>query len=85
MMESESAPQVSPPTATDNAKVLSRRTSPGHGEVREAVKVATEGNTSIAEEREKSTLMEAGDGGKAQLVPQSNIIPETHIAPELDQ
>ena len=46
MMESESPPPVSPPTATDNTKVLTRGTFPGHGEVREAVKVAPEGNTS---------------------------------------
>ena len=81
-MESESPPQTSPPTATDNTEVLSQRASLGHGEVQEAVKVAAEGNTSIAEERGKSTPMETGDGGNAQFGPQPNIIPETHTAPE---
>ena len=84
-MESESPPQISPPTAMDNIEVLSQRTSPGHGEVQEAVKVAAEGNTSIDKERGKSTPMETRDGGHAQFGPQPNIIPETHTALESNQ
>ena len=64
-MESESSTQISPPTATDNTKVLSQRTTLGHGEVHEAMKVAAEGNTFVADERGKSTPMEIGDGGNA--------------------
>ena len=82
MMESELPPQASLPIATDNTEVLSRITSPGHWEVREAVKVTTEGNTFVAEERGKSTPMETGNGGRAQFGPQPNIIPEIHTAPE---
>ena len=74
-MESESPPQISPPTAQDNIEVLSR----------EAVKVAAEGNTSVAEERGKSTPTETGDGGDAQFGPQPNIIPKTNTAPESKQ
>ena len=84
-MESKSPPQISPPTAKDNTEVLSQRTSPGHEEVREAVKVATEGDTSVAEERGKSTPMETGDGGNDQFIPQLNIISEIHTTPESDQ
>ena len=76
---------MSPPTTKDNTEVLSQRTSPGHGEVWEAVKLAAEGNTSVAEERGKSTSMETGNGGNAQFGPQPNIILETHTAPESDQ
>ena len=73
-MESESPPQISPPIGQDNTEVLSW----------EVVKVAAEGNTSVAEERGKSTPMETSDGGHAQFGPHPNIIPETHKAPESD-
>ena len=49
MMESESPSRASPPIATDDTEVLSRRASPGHGVVRETTKTAPEGNTSVAE------------------------------------
>ena len=82
MMASESPPLASPPTATDNTKVFSRRASPEHGEVYEAIKVASEGNTSAAENMGELTPMETGDGGHAQFGPQPNIIPEAITAPE---
>ena len=74
-MESESPPQISTPTAQDNTEVLSR----------EAVKVAVEGNTYVAEERGESTPTETGDGGNAQFGPQPNIIPDIHMAPKSHQ
>ena len=49
MMESESPPQASPPTATDDTEVLSHRASPGRGAVRETAKTAPEGNALAAE------------------------------------
>ena len=49
MVESEMPPRASPPNATDDTEVLSQRTSPGHGEVREVAKTAPEGNASAAE------------------------------------
>ena len=81
VMNNESLPTASSPKVADNTKVLSRRASPGHGEVREAVKVASEGNTSAAENMGELTPMETGDGGHAQFGPQPNIIPETHMTP----
>lgn len=80
-MESESLWQASPPTATDNAEVLSQRISLNHGEVREAVKVATEGKTSVAKQRGKLTPIETGDGGHDQFGPKPNTILETQMAP----
>ena len=82
MMESESPPPASPPTATDNTEVLSRRTLPGQGEVREAAKTAPKGDTPAAENMGEPTPMETGDGGHVQFGPQPNVIPETHMAPE---
>ena len=63
MMESESPPRASPPIARDDTEVLSRRASPGHGEVREAAKTAPEGNASAAENMGGITPMETEDGG----------------------
>ena len=82
MMESESPPPASPPTSTDNTEVFSRGTLTGHGEVREAIKVVPEGNTSATENMGEPTPMETGDGGHAQFGPQPNIISETYTAPE---
>ena len=82
MMDSGSPPPASSPKATDNAEVLSRRTLPGQGEVRGAVKAAPEGDTSAAENMGELTPMETGDGGHVQFGPQPNVIPETHMAPE---
>ena len=62
--------------------MLSQRASPGHGDAWEAVKVASEGNTSAAENMGELTPMETGDGGHAQFGPQPNIIPEAITAPE---
>ena len=50
MAESETPPRSYPPIITDGTKVLSRRTSPGHGGMGEATKMAPEGNTSAAED-----------------------------------
>ena len=85
MMESESPPPASPPTATDNTEVLPRRTLLGQGEVREAVKAAPEGDTSAAKNMGEPTPMETGDGGHVQFGPQPNVIPKTHTAPDLGE
>ena len=82
MVESETPPRASPPTTTDDTKALSRRASPGHGEVREAAKTAPEGNASAVENMGSATPMETDDGGPDQSGPQPNTIPETHVAPE---
>ena len=82
MMESESPPRASPPITTDDTEVLSRRASPGHGEVREAAKTAPEGNASTTEKMGGATPKETNDGGPDQSGPQPNTIPETHVAPE---
>ena len=82
MVESETPPRASPPTATDNTEVLSRRASPGHGEVREAVKTAPEVNTSAAENMGEPTPMETCGGGHAQFGLQPNIILEIRTSPE---
>ena len=49
VMDSGSLSAAPSPKATGDAKVLSRRTFPGQGEVQEAVRVAPEGDTSAAE------------------------------------
>lgn len=69
MVESETPPRASPPTATDDTEVLSQRASPGHGEVREAAQTAPEGNTSAAENMGGTTPMETNDGGPDQSDP----------------
>ena len=55
--------RASPPTAMDDTEVLSQRASPGHREVREAAKMAPEGNASAAENMGGTTPMETDDGG----------------------
>ena len=82
MVESETPPRASHPPTADDTEVLSQRTSPGHGEVREAAKTAPEGNASAAENMGGTTPMETDDGGPDQSGPQPNTIPETHVAPE---
>ena len=82
MVERETPPRASPPTIADDTEVLSQRTSPGHGEVREATKTAAEGNASAAENMGGTTPMETNGGGLDQFGPQPNTIPETHMAPE---
>src|SRR5215216_1821728 len=85
MMESETPPRASPPPTTDDTEVLSRRTSLGNGEVREAAKTAPEGNASAAENMGGTTPMETNNGGPDQSGPQPNTIPEAHMAPELSE
>ena len=68
-MDSGSLPAASSPKDMDDAEVLSQRTSPGQGEVQEAVKVAPEGNTSAAENMGEPTPMESADGGHVQFSP----------------
>ena len=63
MVESETPPRASPPTATDNTEVLSRRASPGHGEVTEAANTAPEGEALAAENMGGATPMETDAGG----------------------
>ena len=82
VMDSGSPTPASSPKATDNAEVLSRRTLPGQGEVREAVEVVPEGDTSAAGNMGAPTPTETGDGGHAQFGSQPDIIPETHTAPK---
>ena len=82
MVESETPPRASPPTAMDDTDVLSRKASPGHGEVRETVKTAPEGNTSATGNVGEPTPMETYDEGHDQSGPQPNTILETHVAPE---
>lgn len=84
MMESESPPPASSPTATDNTEVLSRRTLPGQGEVQEAANMAPKGDTPTIENMGEPTPMVTRGGGHVQFVPQPNVIPETHTAPESD-
>ena len=70
------------PTATDYTEVLSQRTLPGQGEVREAAKTAPKGDTSAAGNMGEPTPMETEDRGHVQFGPQPNVISETHIVPE---
>ena len=63
MVESETPPRGSPPTTMDHTEVLSRRASPGHGEVREAAKTVPEGDASAAENMGDTSHMETDDGG----------------------
>ena len=73
-------PPAHSPLAKGDDEVLSQRTSPGHGEVREADKTAPEGNASAAENMGGTTPMETDDGGPDQSGPQPNTILETHVA-----
>ena len=68
-MASETSPAAYSPKAKGDVEVLSRRTFPGQGEVREAVKVVPEGETSIAEHLGEQVPMETGDGGHIQFGP----------------
>ena len=81
-MASESSPAAHSPTAKGDNEVLSQRTFPGQGEVQEAVRVAHEGETSIAEHLGERVPMETGDGGRVQFGPQPNTDLETHTALE---
>ena len=85
MVESETPPRSSLPPPADDTEVLSQRTSPGQGEVREATKTAPEGNASAAENMGGTTPMETDDRGPDQFGPQSNTVPETNVAPELSE
>ena len=77
MVESETPPRASPPIAPDDTEVVSRRASPGHEELQEAVRTAPEGNTSAAEDMGGPTPMETEDGGHDQSGSQPHIVPET--------
>ena len=82
MVESETPPQASTPIAPDDTEVVSRRASPGHEEVQEAVKTVLEGNTSAAEDMGWPTPMETEDRCRDQFGPQPNTIPETRTIPQ---
>ena len=62
-VNSASLPTASSPLPTDDAEVLSRRTSPGQGEVRKAAEMAPKGNASAAKKMGGATPMETDDGG----------------------
>nr|XP_040249457.1 nucleolin-like [Aegilops tauschii subsp. strangulata] len=80
MMESESPPRASPPTAMDDTKVLSHRASPGHRAVQETLKTVPEGNALAAENMGGAIPMKTNGGGIDQFGPQPNLIPETQTA-----
>ena len=82
MMESKSSLRASPPIATDDAKVLSRRASSGTGAVREAAKTAPEGNALAAENTGEAIPVETDGGDLDQSGPLPNTVPETRVAPE---
>ena len=69
MIESESPPPASSPTAADNTEVLSRRTLPGQGEVQEAAKTAPKVDSPAAEDMGEPTPMETGSEAKSNLAP----------------
>ena len=81
-MDSVSPPPASSPKATDDAEVLSRRTSAGQGEMQEAVRVTPDGNTSAAGHMGEQIPLETGDGGHIQFGPRPNTIPETYMSLE---
>ena len=81
-MARESPPATHSPKAKGDDEVLSQRTFPGEGEVQESVRVAPEGETSVAEHLGEQVPMETGDGGRVQFGPQPNTVPEIHTAPE---
>ena len=74
-MDSGSLPAASSPKATDDAEVLSRRTFPGQGEVQEAVRVAPEGDTSVAGHMGEQIPLETGDVGHIQSGPSRILFP----------
>ena len=69
----------------DDTEVLSRRTSPGRGGAGEAFEKAPKGNTSTAEDMGGVIPMATDCEGPDQSGPQSDIIPKTHVAPELGE
>ena len=69
MVESETPPRASLPTAMNDTEVLSQMASPGQGEVQEAAKTAPEGNASAAENMGGTTPMEIDGGGPDQSGP----------------
>ena len=64
-MVSESPPAAHSPKAKGDAKVLSRRTFPGQGEVQEA----PEGETSAVGHQGEQIPMETRDEGRIQFGP----------------
>ena len=68
-MASESLPAAHSPTAKGDDEVVSQRTFPGQGEVREAIKVAPEDDSSAAGHMGEEAPMETGDGGHIQFGP----------------
>ena len=81
-MASESPPAAYSPKAKGDDEVLSQRTSPGQGEVQEAVVVAPGGKTSASGHMGEQIPMEIGDGGRVQFGPQPDTVPETYTTPE---
>ena len=84
-MASETPPAAYSPKAKGDNEVLSQRTFPGQGEILEAVKAATEGNTSAAGHMGEQAPMETEDGGRAQFGPPLSMDPETDTTPESDK
>ena len=80
-MASMSPPAAYSPGARDDTEVLSRRTAPKGG-AQDAVREAPQGETSTAGHMGEPIPMEIGKEGRIQFSPQSNTIPETHMAPE---
>ena len=80
-MDSGSLPAASSPKDMDDAEVLSRRTSPGQGEIQEAVREALEGDTSAAKHMREQISPATGDGGHIQFGPQSNTVQKARTAP----
>ena len=74
-------PQVSSPPKADDPEVSSQRASLDSGEVRRTTNAAPE----AAEDMAGATPMETGRGGPWSSDPQSDVVPETHTIPELDQ
>ena len=79
MMESGSPPLASSPPKADDAKVSSHRYSPSLEETWGDLTVP-EGNRSAAGGTGRAVLMETGDEGPGQFIPQPQTIPETNTA-----
>ena len=79
-MASNSPPAAHSPKAKDDAEVLSRRTVPGRGDVREV----PEGETPIARHQGESIPMRTGGEGRIKFGPRPDSSPETDAAPESD-
>ena len=80
-MDSSTLPWATSPRDLDGAEASPRRI-PGPEENPEAVREAPEGEASAIGHMGERTLMYTDDGGRIQLNPQPNIIPEPYGSPE---